>query len=268
MHEHAQAARPLPTTITSAGDHVVVVVAHPDDETFGCGSLIARAVRDGARVTVICATRGEAGERVPDPATDHLGLGDVREGELRAAGAVLGVDRIELLEYADSGFDGPLEPGALCAVTTADLAARLAERFTELRPDVLVVLDGSDGHRDHLHVLAAVQEAAARPDVAPVRLVQVSLANSLMRKWVEEMRSTRPDTVYLELDVDALGRPDAELTEIDTASVLAVREQAIACHRSQHTPFDDLSPELRRAFLANTHVTIDDIAAPAPSGRP
>ncbi|HWJ63024.1 MAG TPA: PIG-L deacetylase family protein [Acidimicrobiales bacterium] len=248
-----------PTSVARAGEQVVVVVAHPDDETFGCGSLIAQAVADGARVRVICCTRGEAGERVPDPTTDHLPLGDVREAELRAAGEVLGVERIDLLPHADSGFDGDLAPGTLCAVPVEQLADDLATRFAELGPDVVVVLDGSDGHRDHLHVLAAVQEATARPGAAPVRLVQTSLPNSIMRLWVEEMRATRPDTVYLELDVDALGRPDAELTEIDTSAVLATREQAIACHRSQHTPFDGLSPDLRRAFLATTHVTIDEV---------
>jgi LmbE family N-acetylglucosaminyl deacetylase len=52
--------------IAGAGQHLVVVVAHPDDETFGCGSLIAQASADGARVRVICATRGEAGERMLD----------------------------------------------------------------------------------------------------------------------------------------------------------------------------------------------------------
>ena len=261
MDQHAGSRSEL-SSVLGPGDHVVVVVAHPDDETFGCGSLIAGAVAEGATVTVICGTRGEAGERVPDPVTDHLDLGVLRERELRAAGEVLGVARIDLLGHGDSGFDGDLPPGALCAVPVGELADDLAARLAELGPDVLVVIDGSDGHRDPLHVRAAVHEAAARPDVAPVRLVEVSLPNSLMRRWVEEMRATRPDTVYLELDIDALGRPDAELIELDTSSVLATREAAIACHRSQHTPFDGLSPELRRAFLATTHVTIDEIPTP------
>src|SRR5437763_11299620 len=64
-----------------------LVVAHPDDETFGCGSLLLHAAAAGATTSVVCATRGEAGE---GGAAD---LGAVREQELRAAARLLGVQR-------------------------------------------------------------------------------------------------------------------------------------------------------------------------------
>ena len=62
---------------------LLVVVAHPDDETFGLGSVLAHAAANGIEARVICATRGELGE----PAIDigSTPLGEVREGELRAA---------------------------------------------------------------------------------------------------------------------------------------------------------------------------------------
>ena len=84
-----------------------MVVAHPDDETFGCGSLIAAAAAAGAQVTVICATRGESGERRPDPVTDGWPLGLLREVELCQAAIVLGVEEVVLLDHVDSGFSGP-----------------------------------------------------------------------------------------------------------------------------------------------------------------
>ena len=247
-------------------DHVVVVVAHPDDESFGCGSLIARAVAAGRPVTVVCATRGEGGERVPDPATDHLPLAEVREAELRAAAAVLGVGAVEVLDHHDSGFDGPVAPGALVATDVDALAEELGGLLDRLAPTEVVVLDGRDGHRDHLHVLAAVERALV--DRPGVRLVESCLAASLMRRWVEEARRAQPDTAYLDLDPDTLGRPDEELTALDTAAHLEVRERAIACHRSQRSPFDDLSEELRRAFLATDHVVVRDevVAAPVAPG--
>ncbi len=99
---------------------MVVVVAHPDDETFGCGSLIAHSARRGAHVTVISATRGEAGERTPTIAAD-ADLGDVRAAELFEAARLLGADDVELLHYADSGFDGELPVGSLCAAPLAEL---------------------------------------------------------------------------------------------------------------------------------------------------
>jgi LmbE family N-acetylglucosaminyl deacetylase len=240
-------------SIAGAGQHLVVVVAHPDDETFGCGSLIAHAAASGARVTVVCATRGEAGERTPDAATDHLPLGDVREQELRDAAAVLGVHEIELLRYADSGWDGPLSDGALCGVTVDVLAQDFGSHLVQLAPDVVLVLDGDEGHRDHLHVRQAVEAALARHPT-PVRLVRACLSNSLMRRWVEEMRAGQSETVYLDLDVDSLGTPDSQLTAIDVGRVLAIRERAIACHRSQSSPYEGLSSELRRAFLSTQFI--------------
>lgn len=239
--------------VVAAGEHLVVVVAHPDDETFGCGSLIAAASGAGARVTVVCATRGEEGERRADPVTDGLPLGLLREAELRRAATVLGVAEVILLDHRDSGFDGAMPAGALAAVPLADLAGELAGELTRLRPDVVLTLDGSDGHRDHVHVRDALGHAIARVPGAP-RVVHSCLANSLMREWAEVMARERPDVAYLDLDLDTLGRPDADLVRIDTSSVLARREAAIACHRSQVSPFDDLPADLRRRFLTVDHV--------------
>lgn len=237
--------------LAAAGEHLVVVVAHPDDETFGCGSLIAQASAAGARVSVLCATRGGAGERVPDPITDRWPLGLVREVELNQAARVLGVGTVALLGYRDSGFDGDAHPRSLVAAPLAEVARDLEGRLADLEPDVVLTLDGSDGHRDHVHLRDALALAVAGLDRRP-RLVHSSLANSLMRRWVEERAGS--DTAYLALDLDGLGRPDADLTAVDTSAVLAVREEAIACHRSQASPYDGLSPELRRAFLTVDHV--------------
>jgi LmbE family N-acetylglucosaminyl deacetylase len=236
-------------------DHVVVVVAHPDDESFGCGSLIAAMTAAGARVSVICATRGEAGERIGSPDTDAVPLGVLRERELRNAARVLGVDSVELLDYVDSGFEGPLPDGALCAAAVAAVAAVLESRLANDPADVLLIVDGSDGHRDHLHVRAAV-EAVVERGVPPVRLVQWCVANSVMRRWIDETKVLNPGTVYLDLDVDQLGRPDSELAALDAGRFLEVREAAIACHRSQRSPFEGLSPDLRRAFLATDYVVV------------
>jgi N-acetyl-1-D-myo-inositol-2-amino-2-deoxy-alpha-D-glucopyranoside deacetylase len=239
--------------LAAAGEHLVVVVAHPDDETFGCGSLIAHAADAGATVTVICATRGEAGERVPSDETDHLPLGDVRERELFAAAAVLGVDAVELLSFVDSGWDGPIAPGTLCAAPIEDVADLLARRLKASAATVVVIIDGSDGHRDHLHIRRAVEHALGQM-ASPPRLVQLGLSRQLMRRWVDEMRARSSDTVYLDLDVDTLGTADELLTPIDVSQYLATRERGIACHRSQTSPYEGLSPELRRAFLSTDFV--------------
>ncbi|MGY1700314.1 PIG-L deacetylase family protein [Geodermatophilus sp. SYSU D00766] len=236
------------------GDRWLVVVAHPDDEAFGCGSTIARAAADGARVTLACATRGEAGEAAPGLA-DCADLGAVREAELYRSAAALGIAAVELLGYRDSGFGGEPPRGSLCAAAPDDVAGVLARLVTEVRPDVVLVLDGSDGHRDHQRVrtaTAAAVQAAAGPATV---LVEHCLPRSLMGRWLEEVRALRPDTAYHALDPADLGRPDAEVTDVlDVGAVLDRREAAIAEHRSQTSPFDGLSPQLRRAFLGADHL--------------
>lgn len=234
----------------------MVFVAHPDDETFGCGSLITHATRRGARVTVICATRGEAGERTPEIAAD-ADLGEVRAAELVEAARLLGTDDVELLHHADSGFDGELAEGSLCSAPLPELTTWLVGRLQELAADVLVVLDGSDGHRDHLHVRAAAEQATAMH--GGTTLVLVALPNHLMRRWLDEMRSVDPDSPYQAIDASQLGTPDHLVTDVlELPEVLDVRERAITAHRSQRSPFEDLSPDLRRSFLVDTHLIAVD----------
>lgn len=242
------------------GDRWLVVVAHPDDESFGCGSLIAHAAACGAVVTVVCATRGEAGnptELIPD----GVALGPLREFELRSAAYLLGAADVELLDHCDSDFDGPLHPAALCAVPVADLAAEIRAHLDRIRPHVVLILDGSDGHRDHLHVraaaIAAFEAAALAEATDGAALYEHCLPNTLMRRWLAEMRGHGHDTAYHQIDPATLGRPDADVTHlIDVRAVRARRDAAMAMHRSQTSPFEHLSPELRHAFLDTDHVAL------------
>jgi N-acetyl-1-D-myo-inositol-2-amino-2-deoxy-alpha-D-glucopyranoside deacetylase len=241
-----------PLTDIRPGDRWLVAVAHPDDESFGCGSTIAYATARGAEVVLVCATRGEAGEPVPG-SVDGRDLGAVREEELRRAATRLGIARVELLGYRDSGFDGEPPAGSLCAAPVPEVAGALAGLLREVRPLVVLILDGSDGHRDHLRMGAATREALDRQP-APL-LVEQCLPNSLLRRWLEEMRAVRPDTSYHALDPATLGRDDADITDVlDTSAVLDRREAAIAEHRSQVSPFEGLSDDLRRAFLTADHL--------------
>ncbi|WP_409329311.1 PIG-L deacetylase family protein [Trujillonella humicola] len=249
-----------------SGDRWLAVVAHPDDEAFGCGSVLARAALLGADVTIACATRGEAGEVRPGSGTDRTGdLGAVREAELRAAAGRLGAARVELLGWRDSGFAGDPEPGTLCAAGVDEVAGVLGGLLRELLPDVVVVLDGSDGHRDHRHVGAAARTALrALPEPRPL-LVEHCLPNALMRRWLTEMRALRPGTVYLQLDPAYLGRPDDEITDVlDATAVLDRRTAAISEHRSQTSPFDGLGTDLQRAFLTTDHLARVDLAGVRP----
>ncbi|MDN4171434.1 PIG-L family deacetylase [Nocardioides sp. SOB77] len=224
----------------SVRPRLLVVVAHPDDEAFGCGSVLAHASAAGARTVVACATRGELGEPAPGSGLTRADLPTARERELRDACTLLGVERVEVLGYLDSGVDGPPAPGSLDAADPAGLRDRVAALYDEVRPDVVVTLDASDGHRDHAAVrdavLAALDTAAHRPAATYLSC----LARSLMAAFT----GADPATT-------TLGTPDADITTyVDVADLLDLRWQAIRTHASQVPPFDAMDKELQHGFLA------------------
>lgn len=232
---------------------VQVVVAHPDDETFGCGSVLLNAAATGAVTAVCCATRGEAGEIAPGSRIDLPGLAAARERELHNAAALLGVDRVELLGFADSGMAGAAASESLAGAPFEGVVEAVQRSVEAFAPDVLITLDATDGHRDHTRIRDAVLAAAGAASVPRVYLH--CLPRSLMRRWVEHMLRLRPDIAHLDADVATLGTPDAEITTvIDSAQHLGVREKAIAAHTSQISPFEGLPADLRRAFLATDYL--------------
>lgn len=224
---------------------LLVVVAHPDDESFGCGSVLARAAAAGFQTAVLCATRGEAGEsRVR---TDDLAA--LREAELREAARILAVGEVRLLGHADSGMTEAPAPGTLAAADPEQVAAEVRHVVDDLRPDVVVTLDASDGHRDHAVMrdatLAAVDTARHRPAATYLWC----LARSSMARWADHMRGAGGGDAYLALA--ELGTPDEDITTmVDVAMHLPRRWEAIRAHASQASPYDDLPPDLQHEFLA------------------
>jgi LmbE family N-acetylglucosaminyl deacetylase len=232
---------------------VLVTVAHPDDETFGTGSVIAAAAAAGAEVVVCCATRGEAGDAPGLPPGQDLGA--VREAELRAAGSLLGASRIVLLDYGDSGMAGEPAPGTLAAAPLDHVADRIAEVIQDVEPDVIVTLDPEfgDGHRDHIAIGRATIEAA-RP-YPDVRLYAWVLPRRLLAQWFAEVERLRPDSEHLDLDKTGIGRPDDEITTVlDTAHLRPLREQASALHATQTAPTDGMPEDIQAGFLERDYL--------------
>jgi LmbE family N-acetylglucosaminyl deacetylase len=129
---------------------VLAVVAHPDDESFGLGAVLATFAARGAAVSVLCFTRGEA-------STLHGVPGDlaaVRAAELEAAARALGVGDVTLLGYPDGGLD---------QVPVGELGAHVVAAAARTRAVGLVVFDpsGVTGHRDHRQATRAALDAAA-----------------------------------------------------------------------------------------------------------
>src|ERR1700716_2864191 len=84
---------------------LLVVMAHPDDESMGCAGLILRHTRAGIPVNLICATRGEAGGSGKPLGAKREDLAQIRTGELEEAAAALAISGVELWDYPDGGVD-------------------------------------------------------------------------------------------------------------------------------------------------------------------
>jgi LmbE family N-acetylglucosaminyl deacetylase len=128
----------------SSARRLLGVFAHPDDEVFCAGGTMARAAEAGAEVMIVSATRGEQGQiRDPGAATRHT-LGAVREGELRAAAAELGVHRVQVLGYPDGSLQDH----------RPSLGAAIADIMRQFDPDTVVTFaaDGGYGHPDHVAI--------------------------------------------------------------------------------------------------------------------
>jgi N-acetylglucosamine malate deacetylase 1 len=130
---------------------VLVVAAHPDDETIGCGGALARHAQQGDDVTVLIATSGEATSGV---ARDSQGIGAVREHECRAACAALGLARPPVFLRLPDGRLGQCRDGLAAAIR-----GHGSEAATVYAPSLL------DPHRDHRAANTALADAALRAEV-------------------------------------------------------------------------------------------------------
>lgn len=234
---------------------VLVVVAHPDDESFGCGSTIAHVTAAGGTVGVSCSGFGEAGEVAPGFDLRGRSLAEVRRDELACATQALGAELVTPLGLRDSGWDGDPPPDSICGVSEDELIAR-AESVLRRHPARLVLtLAGDDGHRDHRRLGEAVAVAFRRLQPPGAALYRWCLAGDLMQRWAQQIKRLRPDTAHLAMEISRLGTPrDRASAVLDTSAQLARRRRAIACHASQTSPYDGLSPRLATDFLTTDYL--------------
>lgn len=215
-----------PSPATLRGQSLLAVFAHPDDESLACGGLLAWCAELGARVSILCATRGEMGWRAGrEP-------GRVRTNELEAAARVLGVSDVVVLDYED---------GMLPWTDTARLEADIRDAAIRLCPDVVITF-GDDGlywHPDHIAIHERTTAAvAALGDAAPA-LYYVTLAPGRMRAVIDTVAARIPAThapysILGVSDADAFGAAAAPPTLVIDARAYAARKlAALRCHRTQ-----------------------------------
>jgi N-acetyl-1-D-myo-inositol-2-amino-2-deoxy-alpha-D-glucopyranoside deacetylase len=228
---------------------LMVVHAHPDDEVFSTGGILAKYAAEGHRVVVVYCTRGEAGEMYDDRLDAdeaQARLGEIREGESREACAILGVTDVYFLGYRDSGMadtEHNQHPDAFMNAPLEETTERLLEIVRATRPQVVVTYDesGGYGHPDHIMASRTTTEAFKRAEAEGItqKLYYSTRSREGFRAYVEGLRSIDLQIPWVQGDInfDEYGLPDAEIAaHIDIAAYAPLKKQALAVHRTQIKP--------------------------------
>lgn len=275
---------PATTNVGVVDRRLLLMHAHPDDETIGSGAVMARYAADGAHVTLVTCTLGELGEvLVPELAgiaaerADQLG--GYRIAELAAAMTALGIDDHRFLggagRWRDSGMMGTPgndDPRAFwtCASDESRFEEAVAQAVAvirEVRPQVLVTYDemGGYGHPDHImahRVAMAAAERAAQPEGVREpwtieKIYWTALPKSVLQRGIDALRASG-DTAFFDgvesADDLPMGNADDEVTTaIDGRPYAAAKDAAMRAHATQIAvdgPFFALSNNVGMELLA------------------
>jgi N-acetyl-1-D-myo-inositol-2-amino-2-deoxy-alpha-D-glucopyranoside deacetylase len=248
---------------------LMLVHAHPDDESIATGATMARYAAEGRGVTLITCTGGEMGE-ILVPELEHLAadredkLAEHRRGELDEAMRILGVTDHRYLggfgRFRDSGMqwheDGHAMPAddvhdnAFWNADLAEAATLLAEVVREVRPQVLVTYDqfGHYGHPDHIQAhrvaMYAAQLAAVpsyRRDLGEpweiAKIYWTAMSESRFREGIRALRDAGDTTTFEGMDPDGplpMTTPDEDLsTAVDGTPYVEQKLDAMRAHRTQ-----------------------------------
>jgi N-acetyl-1-D-myo-inositol-2-amino-2-deoxy-alpha-D-glucopyranoside deacetylase len=239
-------------TSTGSRKSLLLVHAHPDDETINNGATMAMYVAAGFNVTLVTCTRGEEGE-ILVPELAHLaadkedGLAGIREVELANAMAALGVTDHRFLgapthRYRDSGMMGTPPNDRHDVFWQADLdsaARQLVSIIIEVKPQVLVTYDefGGYGHPDHIQAHRVAMRAAelAVPEWEIQKIYWNTMPRSVIQKGIDAMKAQGSDFMGVDNADDLpFAKPDEVVTtHIDGSAFVDQKMKAMASHPTQ-----------------------------------
>lgn len=198
--------------------NILLVFAHPDDESFGPSGTTAKYRDLGISTDLICATRGEVGSRLDVPA--EVETAAAREAELRKAASIIGIRDIYFLDFID---------GQLGQIKSALLTRKISKIMQKIQPEVVITFgpDGISGHPDHIAVGKATTTAfnnLRKKGMGPRKLYYITIPESVL-----------PNATAMGIQT----RPDKEVTTaIDIAEYLDLKIKAVAAHTSQQDARD------------------------------
>lgn len=207
---------------------VLMVFAHPDDESMSSGGTIAKLKSKGATVKLITATKGEVGSSGNPPLCKKDELGEVREKELRKAAKVLGISQIYFLGFID---------GTLHTIPINKLVNKISPILRLEKPDVVVTFDksGISNHPDHIAVSKACTksfDAYMKGCQKHVRLYYTALPRSYAKIY-QKMGLADGGFGIIK------GVADKQIsTASDIQDIYRIKVKAIKSHKSQHLDWE------------------------------
>ena len=255
---------------------LLLVHAHPDDETIGTGATMAKYAAEGALVTLVTCTLGEDGEVLVPELADLASaeqdlLGQHRIGELAAACAALGVQDHRFLggpgRWRDSGMMGTAQndrPDCFWQADLEEAVSALVEVLREVQPQVVVTYDekGGYGHPDHIQAhrvtRAAVERTAGEP-WAVQKVYETAFPKSVLQAGIDLLKQTGKTNFFGADSADDLpfGNPDEDVTtEIDARDHLEAKLSAMQAHATQievDGPFFALSDNVGHQAMGVEH---------------
>jgi N-acetyl-1-D-myo-inositol-2-amino-2-deoxy-alpha-D-glucopyranoside deacetylase len=264
---------------------LLLVHAHPDDESIETGVTMARYASEGARVTLVTCTLGELGDVIP-PDLAHLawdqrgGLGEYRVGELGAACRALGVSDHRFLggagRWRDSGMMGLAAndwPGSFWRADVAEAAADLLTIIREVRPQVIVTYDerGYYGHPDHIQAHRVARRAFDLAGGLVSKLYATAMPHSALAGAMALPDGPPEHTGFAVVESLAdlpFGVADEQVTtEVAAAAYLDAKLTALAAHATQISvaaPYFALSDNVGHRALGTEYYTL--LAGPGAAG--
>ena len=224
---------------------LMIVHAHPDDESSQTGGTLARYSAAGCRTVLVTCTDGAQGDAVDGGAkpgeSGHVPheVAECRARELDAAAGALGVSDVVKLGYPDSGMSGDAVD-SFSARPSKPMVTQMVRLMRLYEPDVVITYppNGLSGHPDHVRTHDVVVSAHgnvvanAGPGDRTPRLYYIAMSLSRLREAQATIRTIYGDDAWV--PPDGLGVDDAEITTvIDVAPFWADKLQALAAHASQ-----------------------------------
>ena len=223
---------------------LLAIFAHPDDESLGAGSTLAKYAAEGVDVHLICATKGERGWTGSEEDNPGLAeLGKMREMELQAAAKSLGIQGVYFLDYLDGDLDQAPQQQAI---------DKIAALIREIRPQVALSFgpDGIYGHPDHI-AISQFSHAAC------IRAADVSFSNThpphgvskFYYMVIEQELAVNYAKVFgdIRMNIDGIDRTVwtwadwAVTTTIDGSKYWRTALSAVNCHQTQVAIYGDLN---------------------------